>query len=129
MRRGGSLRLYNDVLGVLIGRTGRWDQVAVMEYAGTDAFVDMIRDPGYQAALVHHDAGLDETVVLVSRSLLRPAARPAAPAGPAPFASVGPLRAPAHERGARRGPRPGARRSPPVPRWAVSAPSTGATAG
>ena len=70
VRRGGSLTLYNDVLGVLIGRTGPWDQIAVMEYPGTDAFVDMIRDPAYQAALVHRDAGLDETAVLVSRSLL-----------------------------------------------------------
>ncbi len=69
-RRGGSLRLYNDVLGVLIGRTGPWDQIAVMEYPGTDAFVDMIRDPAYQAALVHRDAGLDETAILISRSLL-----------------------------------------------------------
>ncbi len=32
--------------------------------------MDMIRDPAYQAALVHRDAGLEETAVLVSRSLL-----------------------------------------------------------
>lgn len=70
VRRGGSLTLYNDVLGVLIGRTGPWDQIAVMEYPATDAFVDMIRDPAYQAALVHRAAGLEETAVLVSRSLL-----------------------------------------------------------
>ena len=70
VRRGGSLTLYNDVLGVLIGRTGPWDQIAVMEYPGTDAFVDMIRDPAYQSALVHRDAGLDRTVLLVSRPLL-----------------------------------------------------------
>ncbi len=70
VRRGGSLTLYNDVLGVLIGRTGPWDQIAVMEYPGTDAFVDMIRDPAYQAALVHREAGLDETAVMVSRPLL-----------------------------------------------------------
>ncbi len=69
-RRGGTLILYNDVLQVLIGRTGPWDQIAIMQYPGIDAFVDMIRDPDYQAALVHRDAGLAETAILVSHSLL-----------------------------------------------------------
>jgi uncharacterized protein (DUF1330 family) len=70
LRRGGDLTLYNDVCQVLIGQTGRWDQVAVMQYPGTGAFVDMILDPEYQAGLVHRDAGLAETVILVTRSLL-----------------------------------------------------------
>ena len=70
VRRGGTLILYNDVLQVLIGRTGPWDQIAIMQYPGIDAFVDMIRDPDYQAGLVHRDAGLAETAILVSRSLL-----------------------------------------------------------
>jgi uncharacterized protein (DUF1330 family) len=70
VRRGGTLILYNDVLEVLIGRTGPWDQIAIMQYPGVDAFVDMIRDPDYQAGLVHRDAGLAETAVLVSRPLL-----------------------------------------------------------
>jgi uncharacterized protein (DUF1330 family) len=69
-RRGGTLVLYNDVLQVLIGRTRPWDQIAIMEYPGIDAFVDMIRDPDYQAGLVHRDAGLAETAILVSRPLL-----------------------------------------------------------
>jgi uncharacterized protein (DUF1330 family) len=71
-RRGGTLTLYNDVLMVLIGTAGPWDQVAVMEYPSIDAFVDMIRDPQYQAGLVHRDAGLADTVVLVSRPLFSP---------------------------------------------------------
>ncbi len=70
VRRGGVLTLYNDVLQVLIGQTGPWDQIAVMQYPGTDAFIDMIRDPDYQAALVHREAGLADTAILVSRSLL-----------------------------------------------------------
>ena len=68
--RGGRLALYNDVEQVLIGGDGRWDQVAIMEYPDTDAFLDMIVDPAYVAGLVHRDAGLSETVVLVTRSLL-----------------------------------------------------------
>ena len=69
-RRGGLLTLYNDVLQVLIGETRPWDQIAVMQYPDTNAFVDMIRDPDYQAALVHRDAGLADTAILVSRPLL-----------------------------------------------------------
>ncbi len=70
VRRGGLLSLYNDVLQVLIGRIGPWDQIAVMQYPDTHAFVDMIRDPAYQAGLVHRDAGLADTAILVSRPLL-----------------------------------------------------------
>ncbi len=70
VRRGGQLTLYNDVCQVLIGQSPRWDQIAVMQYPDRDAFVDMIQDPDYQAALVHREAGLAETVILVSRSLL-----------------------------------------------------------
>jgi uncharacterized protein (DUF1330 family) len=69
-RRGGVLTIYNDVLQVLVGRTGPWDQIAVMQYPNTDAFVDMIRDPEYQTGLVHRNAGLAETAILVSRPLL-----------------------------------------------------------
>lgn len=69
-RRGGTLTLYNDVLQVLIGEAGPWHQIAIMEYRDVDGFVDMIRDPDYQAALVHRDAGLAETVILVTRSLV-----------------------------------------------------------
>ena len=64
------LTLYNDVLQVLIGQTAPWDQIAVMQYPGTGVFIDMIRDPGYQTGLVHRDAGLAQTAILVSRPLL-----------------------------------------------------------
>jgi uncharacterized protein (DUF1330 family) len=69
-RRGGTFTLYNDVLQVLIGQTGPWDQIAIMQYPGIDTFVDMIRDADYQAALVHRNAGLEATAILVSRPLL-----------------------------------------------------------
>ena len=62
--------LYNDVLQVLIGQTGPWNQIAIMQYPDIDTFVDMIRDPDYQAGLVHRDAGLAATAILVSRPLL-----------------------------------------------------------
>lgn len=69
-RRGGHLALYNDVAQVVIGPAAAWDQVAIMEYPDTDAFLDMIVDPDYLAGLVHRDAGLRDTLVLVTRPLL-----------------------------------------------------------
>ncbi len=69
-RRGGRLVLYNDVEQVVIGGGVAWNQVAIMEYPNTDAFLDMIRDEEYQEGLVHRDAGLADTLVIVTRSLL-----------------------------------------------------------
>ncbi|HYC00990.1 MAG TPA: DUF1330 domain-containing protein [Candidatus Limnocylindrales bacterium] len=69
-RRGGRLTLYNDVEQSIIGDGGRWHQIATMEYPNTEAFIDMLRDPDYTAALVHRDAGLARTIVVVSRPLL-----------------------------------------------------------
>ena len=41
-----------------------------MQYPEVASFVDMIRDPDYQAALVHRDAGLAVTAILVTRPLV-----------------------------------------------------------
>lgn len=70
-RRGGRLALYNGVEQDIIGDgSGGWDQVAIMQYPNTEAFIDMIRDPDYSTALVHRDAGLARTEVFVTRPLL-----------------------------------------------------------
>jgi uncharacterized protein (DUF1330 family) len=69
-QRGGRLTLLNAVLQGIIGPEGGWQQVAIMQYPNTGAFVDMTRDPDYVAALVHRDAGLARTLVLVTRPLL-----------------------------------------------------------
>jgi uncharacterized protein (DUF1330 family) len=69
-RRGGQLTMYNDVCQVVIGVEEGWDQVAVMAYPDTEAFLDMVRDPDYQGALVHRDAGLARTLVVATRPLL-----------------------------------------------------------
>jgi uncharacterized protein (DUF1330 family) len=74
-RRGGRLPTFNNVEQCLIGTTSPWDQIAIMEYPSTDAFLDMIRDREYVAALVHREAGLAETVILVTRPLLPAAGR------------------------------------------------------
>lgn len=78
-RRGGRLTLLNDVEQTIIGPEEGWQQIATMQYPSTDAFVDMVRDPDYTAGLVHRDAGLARTLVLVSRPRL-PAAGSDVPA-------------------------------------------------
>jgi uncharacterized protein (DUF1330 family) len=72
-QRGGRLVALNDVEQGLIGADLDWHQIAIMEYPSVDAFVDMLRDPDYLAALAHRDAGLERTVVLVSRPRIPPA--------------------------------------------------------
>lgn len=73
--RGGRLVHLNAVELQLIGEPDVWHQIAIMQYPDVEAFVDMVRDPDYRAALVHRDAGLARTRVFVTRPLL-----PAVPA-------------------------------------------------
>ncbi len=68
--RGGKLVLLDHVVVQVIGAPVAWHQIAVMQYPHVDAFIDMVRDPDYRAALVHRDAGLARTEVHVMRPLL-----------------------------------------------------------
>lgn len=70
VQRGGRLVIFNEVQQQLIGDEGNWQQVAIMEYPNVDAFIDMLKDPDYHKDLVHRDAGLARTEVIVTRSLM-----------------------------------------------------------
>jgi uncharacterized protein (DUF1330 family) len=70
MKRGGTLVCLNTVEQTIIGPSKAWHQVAIMQYPNTAAFIDMLLDPEYSAALIHRDAGLHQTEVLVTRPLL-----------------------------------------------------------
>lgn len=74
--RGGTLVLFNHVVAQVIGAPVVWHQIAIMQYPHVDAFIDMVRDPDYRAALVHRDAGLARTQVHVTRPLLAVAGAP-----------------------------------------------------
>ena len=73
-QRGGRLTVLATVEQAIIGRDAHWHQVATMEYPNVAAFLDMGADPDFQAATVHRNAGLADTLVLVTRSLLPPTA-------------------------------------------------------
>ena len=68
--RGGTLVLLNQVVAQVIGAPAAWHQIAIMQYPHVDAFIDMVRDRDYRAALVHRDAGLARTQVHATRPLL-----------------------------------------------------------
>ena len=69
-RRGGRLVSLNSGKQTLVGPEGGWHQVAVMQYPNTDAFLDMLQDPEYIAALVHRYAGLATTALIVTRPIV-----------------------------------------------------------
>lgn len=47
-----------------------WDQVAIIEYPGREAFLDMVEDPEYVEALRHRTAGLERTELIPSSVLM-----------------------------------------------------------
>ena len=71
LSRGGRLITLNTVELEVIGSSGPWHRVATMEYPNITAFLDMIADPDYKQALVHRDAGLQNTLILVTRPQLK----------------------------------------------------------
>lgn len=66
-KRGGRLITLNNVELEVIGSSGAWDRVATMEYQNIDAFLEMVSDPDYKQSLVHRTAGLEKTIILVTR--------------------------------------------------------------
>ncbi len=69
-KRGGRLVTLNNIENQLIGSSRVWHRIATMEYQNINAFVDMLLDPDYQAALVHRESGLEATEVFVTRPLI-----------------------------------------------------------
>ncbi len=48
----------------------RWDLVATIEYPSPAAFLEMIAKPSYQAAIHHRTAGLADTRLIMTTSLM-----------------------------------------------------------
>jgi uncharacterized protein (DUF1330 family) len=47
-----------------------WDLVAIIEYPSPAAFLEMIAKPSYQAGVYHRTAGLADTRIIMTTSLL-----------------------------------------------------------
>lgn len=69
-KRGGRMMALANVEKQLVGNDKDWDRIATMEYQHIDAFIEMIVDPEYRAALPHREAGLRATEVIVTRPVI-----------------------------------------------------------
>ena len=76
--RGGRLTLLAVADSIVLGDMGHddWDQVAIMEYPTRDAFIDMGRDPDYQAGTVHRTAGLERSAIIAVTPIIDASAPP-----------------------------------------------------
>ncbi|WBP96978.1 hypothetical protein O6072_13245 [Mycolicibacterium neoaurum] len=61
---GAELCLLADVETQLLGDAPTWDRIAVVRYPTGRSFIDMQSRPDFQAAHVHKEAGMDQTIVL-----------------------------------------------------------------
>ncbi len=61
-RVGGRIIWRGEMEAMLIGPSGKmWDACFIAEYPSVDAFVEMQRDPVYQAAVPHRQAGVADS--------------------------------------------------------------------
>lgn len=73
-RVGGRIAWSGDFRLMLIGpQEERWDRCFIAEYPSADAFVEMVKDPDYQRAVVHRQAAVADS------RLIRLSPRPAGP--------------------------------------------------
>ncbi|CAA0093323.1 Uncharacterised protein [Zhongshania aliphaticivorans] len=55
--------------GLVIGEGSElWDEVAIIEYPSAQVLLDMMRDPNYQKALPHRNAGLEGQLLMDCQS-------------------------------------------------------------
>jgi uncharacterized protein (DUF1330 family) len=69
-KRNGRLVLLSTADEVVIGTSGDWDQVAIVEYPSRAAFIDMGQDPDYLAGTVHRTAGLERTAIIATTPVI-----------------------------------------------------------
>ncbi|MCR5860019.1 DUF1330 domain-containing protein [Mesorhizobium sp. J428] len=71
-RVGGRIAWSGDIRLMLIGpEEERWDICFIAEYPSAAAFVEMVKDPDYQKAVVHRQAAVEDS------RLIRTAPKPA----------------------------------------------------
>ncbi|MEZ5207659.1 MAG: hypothetical protein R2690_11945 [Acidimicrobiales bacterium] len=76
--RGGRLTLLAVADSIVLGDMGHddWDQVAISGVPTRDAFIDMGRDPDYQAGTVHRTAGLERSAIIAVTPVIDASAPP-----------------------------------------------------
>jgi len=63
--KGARVIYSGEIKGWLIGEgEGAWDAVAIISYPSTQVMLDMMRDPEYQKAHTHREAGLEGQLLI-----------------------------------------------------------------
>ena len=86
MRIGAAPVFVGEVSEMLLGDGTRWDQVAIVRYPSRELLLEMIEDPDFVASSVHKEAGVEETIVMVSHlmSVMTASTSTATPFPPSP---------------------------------------------
>ena len=69
---GGRVAYAGRVDQILVGETGDWDMIALVEYPNRKAFLEMVSRPDYLQASEHREAGLEQTVLMATTQAVRP---------------------------------------------------------
>ena len=69
---GGRVAYAGRVDQILVGETGDWDMIALVEYPNRKAFLEMVSRPDYLRASEHREAGLEQTVLMATTQAARP---------------------------------------------------------
>ena len=63
---GGRVVYAGRVDQILVGETGDWDMIVLVEYPTRKAFLEMVSRPDYVEAAEHREAGLEQTVLMAT---------------------------------------------------------------
>ena len=63
---GAGIVFYAPVDNQIDGRDVIWEEIAIVEYPCPAGFLAMVADPEFQARAVHKDAGVENTIVMVT---------------------------------------------------------------
>lgn len=63
---GGRVVYSGRVDQILVGESGDWDMIALVEYPSRKAFLEMVSRPDYLQAAEHREAGLERTVLMAT---------------------------------------------------------------
>ena len=69
---GGRVAYAGRVDQILVGETGDWDMIVLVEYPNRKAFLQMVSRPDYLQASEHREAGLEQTVLMATTQAARP---------------------------------------------------------
>ena len=72
LEEAGAVVLLEGADQILVGETGDWDMIVLVEYPNRNAFLEMVSSADYLQAAEHRTAGLEDTVLMATTPATRP---------------------------------------------------------